>query len=76
MLVFLSAGAFAFVLLSVAVVFTFSLSFASVRFCVGLHRLLLGSEATVGFVGVSCGEPSGNEQMAHSQIVICVFIDF
>ena len=34
--------------------------------------LLLGSEATVVFVGVSCGEPGGNEQMAHSQIVVVI----
>ena len=78
-LVFLSARAFAFVLLSVVVVVcTRSLPFAlvclfvSLRFCDGLHRLLLGSEATVVFVGVSCGEPGGNEQMAHSQIVVVI----
>ena len=46
--------------------------FVSLRFCAGLHRLLLGSEATVVFVGVSCGEPGGNEQMAHSQIVVVI----
>ena len=34
--------------------------------------MLLGSEATVVFVGVSCGEPCGNEQMAHSQIVVVI----
>ena len=42
------------------------------RSCRGLHRLLFGSEATVVFVGVSCGEPGGNEQMAHSQIVVVI----
>ena len=45
---------------------------ASLRSCAGLHRLLFGSEATVVFVGVSCGEPGGNEQMAHSQIVVAI----
>ena len=40
--------------------------------CGGLHRLLLCSEATVVFVGVSCGEPGDNEQMAHSQIVVVI----
>ena len=37
-----------------------------------LHRLLLSSDATVVFVGVSCGEPGGNEQMAHSQILVVI----
>ena len=46
--------------------------FASLRSCAGLHRLLLGSEATIVFVGVSCGEPGGDEQMAHSQIVVVI----
>ena len=46
--------------------------FVSLRSCAGLHCLLLGSEATVVFVGVSCGEPGGNEQMAHSQIVVVI----
>ena len=46
--------------------------FASLRFRAGLQRFLLGSEATVVFVGDSCGEPWGNEQMAHSQIVIVI----
>ena len=48
------------------------LSFVSLRFCVGLHRLVLGSELTVVFVGVARDEPSGNKQMAHSQIVIVI----
>ena len=75
---FLSAGAFAFVLLSAGVVCTRSLPlvvvclFVSLRSCAGLHRLLLGSEATVVFVIVSCGEPGGNKQMAHSQIVVVI----
>ena len=47
-------------------------SFVSLRFCVGLHRLVLGSELTVVFVGVACDELSGNKQMAHSQIVIVI----
>ena len=46
--------------------------FVSLRSRAGLHCLLLGSEATVVFVGVSCGEPGGNEQMAHSQIVVVI----
>ena len=46
--------------------------FAYLRCCAGLHPLLLGSEATVVFVGVSCGEPGDNEQMAHSQIVVVI----
>ena len=48
------------------------LSFVSLRFCVGLHRLVLGSELTVVFVGVARDEPSGNKQMAHSQIVVVI----
>ena len=47
--------------------------FVSLRSCAGLHRWLLGSAATVVFVGVSCGGPDGNKQMAHSQIVV-VFV--
>ena len=43
---------------------------ASLRSCAVLHRLLFGSEATVVFVGVSCGEPGGHKQMAHSQFVV------
>ena len=46
--------------------------FVSLRFCAGLHRLLLGSEATVVFVGVSCGEPGGNTDCGCD----CVFIGF
>ena len=46
--------------------------FVSWRSCVGLQRLLLGSEATVVFVGVLCGEPGGDKQMAHSQIVAVI----
>ena len=40
--------------------------------CVGLHRLLLGSEVKVLFVWVFCDEPSGNKQMAHSQIAVVI----
>ena len=47
-------------------------SFVSLRFCAGLHRLLLGSDATDVFVGVACDELSGNTQMAHSQIVVVI----
>ena len=73
----LGAGACAFVLLSVVVVcarcFLCLFSFVCfLRSCAGLHRLLFGSEATVVFVGVSCGGPGGNEQMAHSQIVVAI----
>ena len=45
---------------------------ASLRSCAVLNCLLFGSEATVVFVGVSCGEPGGNEQMAHSHIVVAI----
>ena len=38
----------------------------------GLHRLLLGSEVTVVFLGLARNEPSGNTQMAHSQIVVVI----
>ena len=58
-------------LLFVHIVFRLFL-FVSLRSCAGLHRWLLGSEATVIFVGVSCGEPDGNKQMAHSQIVVVI----
>ena len=83
-LVFLSAGAFAFILhsfcyrllLFVQIVFRLFCLFVSLRSCAGLHRWLLGSEATVVFVGVSCGEPDGNEQMAHSQIVVVIVFPF
>ena len=49
-------------------------SFASVRSCAGLCHLFLGSRVTVVFVGVTCDEPSGNKQMAHSQIVVVIAI--
>ena len=50
-----------------------SCALALLRSFAGLKRLLLGSEATVLFVGVSCCEPGdGNEQMAHSQIVVVI----
>ena len=58
-------GLFAFVLLSALVVCARSVPLV-------FHRLLFGSEATVVFVGFSCGEPGGNEQMAHSQIVVVI----
>ena len=48
------------------------LSFAFVCSCVGLLRLLLGSEVTVVFVTVACYEPSDNNQMAHPQIVVVI----
>ena len=48
------------------------LSFAFVRFCAGLLRLLLGSEVMVVFEEVTCDEPIGNKQMAHSQIVVLI----
>ena len=54
------------VLLSVGVVCFCSLPF------VLLHCLLLGREFTVVFVGVSCDGLSGDEQMAHSQIVVVI----
>ena len=50
--------------------------FVFLRACAGSHRLLLSSDATVVFVGVSCGEPGGNEQMAHSQIVVAIVFSF
>ena len=70
-------GGFSIRFVSVVVVCARSLPFAFVclfvlRSCVGLHRLLLGSEATIVFVGVLCGEPGGDEQMAHSQIVVVI----
>ena len=80
-LIFLSAGAFSFVLLSafvvVQVLFRLFLFVYFVQSCAGLHCLLFGSEATVVCVSISCGVPGGNEQMAHSHIavVICI-IDF
>ena len=40
--------------------------------CVGLHRLLLGSEVNVLFVWFFYDEPSGNKQMAHSQIAVVI----
>ena len=40
--------------------------------CAGLHRLLWGSDVSIVFVGVFCDEPSGNKQMAHSQIVVVI----
>ena len=52
------------------------LSFASARSCVCLHRLFLGSISTVVFVGVSCNEPSGSKQMAHSKIVVVIAFSF
>ena len=81
--VFFVCGAVAFVLLSVVFVCARSLPFAFVCLfvclfvfllaCAGLHRLLLlGSDSTVVFVGVSCGEPGGNDQIAHSQIVVVI----
>ena len=48
------------------------LSFVSLRSWACLHRLLLGSVVTVVFVGVARDEPSGNTQMAHSQIVVVI----
>ena len=48
------------------------LSFACLRSCAGLRRLLLGSEVTIVFVGVACDELSGNKQMAHSQIIVVI----
>ena len=51
-------------------------SFVSLRFCVGLHCLVFGSELTVVFVGVACDELSGNKQMAHSQIVVVIAFSF
>ena len=50
----------------------FDCLFASLQSCAGLHRLLLGTEVTVVSVEVSCGEPSGNKQMAHSQLVVVI----
>ena len=38
----------------------------------GLHRLLWGSDVSIVFVGVLCDEPSGNKQMAYSQIVVVI----
>ena len=46
---------------------------AFVRVCACLLRLIsLLSQVVVVFVGVVCDEPSGNTQMAHSQIVVLI----
>ena len=76
-LVFLSAGAFAFVFaIDCCCLYPFSsvcfCLIASLRSCAGLHRLLVGSDATVAFVGISCDDPSCNKQMAHSQIAVVI----
>ena len=63
-----------FCLLSfVFVAFLRSCALALLRSFAGLKRLLLGNGATILFVVVSCCEPGdGNEQMAHSQIVVVI----
>ena len=69
---FVARGAFVFVLRSVGIVCAHLLSLAVDCFCALLRwfaSLAFGSEVTVVFVGVTCDEPSGNKQMAHSQIV-------
>ena len=65
----LLSGGFRFVLFSVVVLFAIICFRALLRW---FASFVLGSRVTVVFVGVTCDEPSGNKQMAHSQIVFLI----